>query len=114
MTEKFVPIREELHLNNYDSHYNHLPTEDEEMKEITESDFIELLLGEVWDITESKQPMDGNKLLGKMKVFIKLYNEDALGIAVLKAYSDKIVYYQFGDWKSLNLARIQLFAGDRA
>lgn len=112
MTEKFVLIREEPHLNDYDFHYNHLPTE--EMKEITESDFVELLLGEVWDITESKQPMDGNRLLGKMKVFIKLYNEDALGIAVLKAYSDKIVYYQFGDWKSLNLARIQLFAGDRS
>ena len=42
MAEKFVPIREELHLNDYDSHYNHLPTE--EMKEITESEFVELLL----------------------------------------------------------------------
>lgn len=112
MTEKFVTIREELHLNDYDSHYNHLPTE--EMKEITESDFVELLLEESWDITESKQPKEGNKFLGKMKVFIKLYDEDTLGIAVLKSYPDKITYYKFGDWKKLNLARIQLFSGDRS
>lgn len=112
MTEKFVTIREELHLNDYDSRYNFLPTEG--MKEITESDFVELLLGEAWSLTENKQPMDGNKLLGNMKVFIKSYNEDTLGIAVLKAYPDKITYYKFGNWNKLNMDRIDLFSGDRS
>lgn len=104
--------RDDFSLGGYNSHFNQMPSED--CEEISEDQYFSLFFLHFWEFADSKQVIQKNEPLMKMRLFLKeSFSGKAVGIYI--ADKDGVRSFgKFGDWDAFTASFAAQFAGDNS